>query len=314
VPPCSACLQGDRQPLPAQEEPPAAPSRAACRVASCLHPCCRERCPLAAGACACVPCRARALGPPSWRSRSHVLTGPASRASGSASPSSAGDQPHRGEAKAAGRWRKLGALRSSRGPDAARTHPQAVRVRRALQLLLPALLDTLRWGPRAADLPSGPRRPWPAPPPPAAAPPAWPLPRQTRPADLSAPPCPPPRPPAVLQFLLSPLLLWHSFMSTALANVLYGAALCLYHYLNFLGYSALPFLERTEVGRRAAPRAARCAARRAAPRPQPLRTSRAQGALLGCLLPGRRSPTCSPAPPPFRACRCSCGPSASSSS
>jgi hypothetical protein len=45
---------------------------------------------------------------------------------------------------------------------------------------------------------------------------------------------------AVLQFLLSPLLLWRSFMSTALANAVYAAALCHYHYLNFLGYSALP--------------------------------------------------------------------------
>jgi hypothetical protein len=56
-----------------------------------------------------------------------------------------------------------------------------------------------------------------------------------------------PRCAAVLQFLLSPLLLWRSFMSTALANAVYAAALCHYHYLNFLGYSALPFLERTEV-------------------------------------------------------------------
>jgi hypothetical protein len=52
---------------------------------------------------------------------------------------------------------------------------------------------------------------------------------------------------AVLQFLLSPLLLWKSFVAAALSCVLYTVALGYYHYLNFLGYSALPFLERTEV-------------------------------------------------------------------
>lgn len=52
---------------------------------------------------------------------------------------------------------------------------------------------------------------------------------------------------AVLQFLLSPVLLWRSFLSSALANALYVIALGYYHYMNFLGYSALPFLERTEV-------------------------------------------------------------------
>ncbi|KAG2426398.1 hypothetical protein HYH02_014825 [Chlamydomonas schloesseri] len=51
----------------------------------------------------------------------------------------------------------------------------------------------------------------------------------------------------VLQFLLSPVLLWRSFVSSALANALYVIALGYYHYMNFLGYSALPFLERTEV-------------------------------------------------------------------
>eukprot|EP00877_Chromochloris_zofingiensis_P009945 jgi/Chrzof1/5203/Cz15g16070.t1 len=51
----------------------------------------------------------------------------------------------------------------------------------------------------------------------------------------------------VLQFLLSPVLLWKSLVSTALSCALYAAALSLYHYLNFLGYSALPFLERTQV-------------------------------------------------------------------
>ena len=52
---------------------------------------------------------------------------------------------------------------------------------------------------------------------------------------------------AVVQFLLSPLLLWRSFLATLLSNTLYAFALCYYHYLSFLGYSALPFLEHTEV-------------------------------------------------------------------
>lgn len=49
----------------------------------------------------------------------------------------------------------------------------------------------------------------------------------------------------VLQYFLSPLLLAHGFMSTFLSNVLYFVALSYYHYLNFLGYDVLPFLERT---------------------------------------------------------------------
>lgn len=52
---------------------------------------------------------------------------------------------------------------------------------------------------------------------------------------------------AVLQFLVSPLLLWKSFLSATVSYALYAAALSYYHYLNFLGFSALPFLERTEV-------------------------------------------------------------------
>ena len=51
----------------------------------------------------------------------------------------------------------------------------------------------------------------------------------------------------MLQFVLSPVLLWRSFVSTILANLLYMVALSYYHYLSFLGYSALPFLEHTEV-------------------------------------------------------------------
>ncbi len=51
----------------------------------------------------------------------------------------------------------------------------------------------------------------------------------------------------MLQFLLSPVLLWRGFLSSALSNALYVASLSVYHYMNFMGYSALPFLERTEV-------------------------------------------------------------------
>eukprot|EP00891_Asterochloris_glomerata_P001549 jgi/Astpho2/1549/e_gw1.00026.77.1_t len=51
----------------------------------------------------------------------------------------------------------------------------------------------------------------------------------------------------VVQFIASPVLLHRNFLSTVLANALYGVALSYYHYLNFLGYSALPFLQHTEV-------------------------------------------------------------------
>lgn len=51
----------------------------------------------------------------------------------------------------------------------------------------------------------------------------------------------------VAQLLLSPLLLLHSWLTAALSNALFAGALSYYHYLNFLGYSALPFLEGTEV-------------------------------------------------------------------
>jgi len=52
----------------------------------------------------------------------------------------------------------------------------------------------------------------------------------------------------VLQLVLSPVLLWRSFLSTGLSVALYAAALGYYHYMTFLGYSTLPFLEHTEVG------------------------------------------------------------------
>ncbi|KAL3130991.1 hypothetical protein ABBQ38_000315 [Trebouxia sp. C0009 RCD-2024] len=51
----------------------------------------------------------------------------------------------------------------------------------------------------------------------------------------------------VLQFLCSPVLLHRNLLSTILSITLYTVALSYYHYLNFLGYSALPFLDRTEV-------------------------------------------------------------------
>lgn len=52
---------------------------------------------------------------------------------------------------------------------------------------------------------------------------------------------------AVGQFLLTPLLLWRGFVPALLSSALYAVALSYYHYLSFLGYSALPFLEHTEV-------------------------------------------------------------------
>ena len=54
---------------------------------------------------------------------------------------------------------------------------------------------------------------------------------------------------AVIQFLFSPVLLHRNLLSTILSIMLYVVALSYYHYLNFLGYSALPFLDRTEVSK-----------------------------------------------------------------
>jgi len=51
----------------------------------------------------------------------------------------------------------------------------------------------------------------------------------------------------VLQLLLSPVMLWNSFVSTTLSILLYAGSLGYYHYMTFLGYSTLPFLEHTEV-------------------------------------------------------------------
>ena len=70
----------------------------------------------------------------------------------------------------------------------------------------------------------------------------------------------------MVQYFLCPLLLAPGFISVVLSNTLYSAALCYYHYTQFLGYNgahmrrlcsdarlirrappALPFLERTEL-------------------------------------------------------------------
>lgn len=52
---------------------------------------------------------------------------------------------------------------------------------------------------------------------------------------------------AVVQFALTPVLAAKGFLPRLLSNALYAVAFSYYHYLSFLGYSALPFLERTEV-------------------------------------------------------------------
>lgn len=51
----------------------------------------------------------------------------------------------------------------------------------------------------------------------------------------------------VLQYLMLPLLLSDSFFATFLANTLYAAALSYYHYVSFLGYMFLPFLNKEQV-------------------------------------------------------------------
>ncbi|KAI4991400.1 hypothetical protein ZWY2020_039771 [Hordeum vulgare] len=49
----------------------------------------------------------------------------------------------------------------------------------------------------------------------------------------------------VLQYFLSPLLIAHGFLPALLSNLLFMVAISYYHYLNFLGYDVLPFLDRT---------------------------------------------------------------------
>jgi len=51
----------------------------------------------------------------------------------------------------------------------------------------------------------------------------------------------------VLQFFLSPLLLAPGAVPAALSVALYAAALSYYHYTQFLGYAALPFLQHTQL-------------------------------------------------------------------
>jgi len=50
-----------------------------------------------------------------------------------------------------------------------------------------------------------------------------------------------------VQYLLLPLLLRDAFVATLVGNTLYLAAFVAYHYIHFLGYMALPFLQRTQV-------------------------------------------------------------------
>ncbi|CDO97222.1 unnamed protein product [Coffea canephora] len=49
----------------------------------------------------------------------------------------------------------------------------------------------------------------------------------------------------VIHYFLSPLLIAHGFIPVLLSNLLFMVAASYYHYLNFLGYDVLPFLERT---------------------------------------------------------------------
>eukprot|EP00474_Spongospora_subterranea_P010207 CRZ10665.1 hypothetical protein [Spongospora subterranea] len=50
----------------------------------------------------------------------------------------------------------------------------------------------------------------------------------------------------VLQFYLSPFLLLKTFSATIAADSLYLLAFAYYHYVSFLGYNALPFLQNTQ--------------------------------------------------------------------
>lgn len=51
----------------------------------------------------------------------------------------------------------------------------------------------------------------------------------------------------LFQFAFSPLLRSTHFIACCLSNALYVFAFSFYHYLNFLGYSSLPFLAQTEL-------------------------------------------------------------------
>ncbi|CAA2964374.1 unc-50 homolog [Olea europaea subsp. europaea] len=51
----------------------------------------------------------------------------------------------------------------------------------------------------------------------------------------------------VVHYFLLPLLVAHGFIPELLSNLLFMVAVSYYHYLNFLGYDVLPFLERTTL-------------------------------------------------------------------
>lgn len=51
----------------------------------------------------------------------------------------------------------------------------------------------------------------------------------------------------VLHYFLLPFIIQPTLVATVVGNLLYAVALCYYSYITSLGYSTLPFLERTEV-------------------------------------------------------------------
>jgi hypothetical protein len=51
----------------------------------------------------------------------------------------------------------------------------------------------------------------------------------------------------VVQYMVSPVLLAHNFLANILSIALYVIAFAYYHYLTFLGYAALPFIDNSQV-------------------------------------------------------------------
>jgi len=51
----------------------------------------------------------------------------------------------------------------------------------------------------------------------------------------------------VIQFFFIPVITKDNFLSMFIGNSMYFAAFVYYHYITFLGYTALPFLQHTEV-------------------------------------------------------------------
>merc|ERR1712194_199316 len=51
----------------------------------------------------------------------------------------------------------------------------------------------------------------------------------------------------VAHYFLLPLLVGPTLLAALLSNALYATAICYYAYITSLGYSTLPFLERTEL-------------------------------------------------------------------